>query len=98
MFSAFVTTSCLPRGPSMVPFALTTSNSGTRCLADLLLIQSTILVTYVLVILFRYRPELPLVLRGVSCDVRPREKIGICGRTGAGKVLQLCQPLCAFPC
>ncbi|KAK1940463.1 ABC transporter C family member 2 [Phytophthora citrophthora] len=33
----------------------------------------------------KYRPELPLVLRGVSMDVRGGEKVGICGRTGAGK-------------
>ncbi|KAI1318942.1 hypothetical protein EDD11_005376 [Mortierella claussenii] len=33
----------------------------------------------------RYRPGLDLVLRGVSCSIRPYEKIGICGRTGAGK-------------
>ncbi|KAF9359851.1 hypothetical protein BGX26_011228 [Mortierella sp. AD094] len=33
----------------------------------------------------RYRPGLELVLRGVNCSIRPREKIGICGRTGAGK-------------
>uniref|UniRef100_H3GAE6 Uncharacterized protein n=1 Tax=Phytophthora ramorum TaxID=164328 RepID=H3GAE6_PHYRM len=33
----------------------------------------------------KYRPELPLVLRGVSLDVAAGEKIGICGRTGAGK-------------
>ncbi|KAG7393123.1 hypothetical protein PHYPSEUDO_012459 [Phytophthora pseudosyringae] len=33
----------------------------------------------------KYRPELPLVLRGVSLDVRGGEKVGICGRTGAGK-------------
>ncbi|KAG8813820.1 hypothetical protein FRC19_002163 [Serendipita sp. 401] len=32
-----------------------------------------------------YRPGLPLVLHGVSFDVQPGEKIGICGRTGAGK-------------
>ncbi|KAF8934648.1 hypothetical protein BGZ52_003729 [Haplosporangium bisporale] len=33
----------------------------------------------------RYRPGLELVLRGVSCSIRAHEKIGICGRTGAGK-------------
>ncbi|KAF9941830.1 hypothetical protein BGZ67_003920 [Mortierella alpina] len=33
----------------------------------------------------RYRPGLELVLRGVTCSIRPHEKIGICGRTGAGK-------------
>ncbi|KAF9586459.1 hypothetical protein BGW38_004536 [Lunasporangiospora selenospora] len=33
----------------------------------------------------RYRPGLELVLRGVSCSIRSYEKIGICGRTGAGK-------------
>ncbi|KAG2004853.1 ATP-binding cassette transporter [Coprinopsis cinerea AmutBmut pab1-1] len=32
-----------------------------------------------------YREGLPLVLKGVSFDVRPREKVGIVGRTGAGK-------------
>lgn len=33
----------------------------------------------------RYRPELPLVLKGLTVDIKPREKIGVCGRTGAGK-------------
>eukprot|EP00644_Phytophthora_capsici_P008365 jgi/Phyca11/114358/e_gw1.26.296.1 len=33
----------------------------------------------------RYRPELPLVLRGVNMDIVAGEKVGICGRTGAGK-------------
>jgi ATP-binding cassette subfamily C (CFTR/MRP) protein 1 len=28
---------------------------------------------------------LPLVLHGVTMSVRGREKVGICGRTGAGK-------------
>ncbi|XP_076041208.1 ATP-binding cassette sub-family C member 3-like [Oratosquilla oratoria] len=33
----------------------------------------------------RYRPNLDLVLKGVSFEVQPREKIGVVGRTGAGK-------------
>lgn len=33
----------------------------------------------------RYRPELALVLRDISMTIKPREKIGVCGRTGAGK-------------
>ena len=33
----------------------------------------------------RYRPELPLALRGVSCTIEPRAKVGIVGRTGSGK-------------
>ncbi|CAL8256487.1 unnamed protein product [Lota lota] len=33
----------------------------------------------------RYRPELDLVLKGISCDISSSEKIGIVGRTGAGK-------------
>ncbi|XP_041599047.1 ATP-binding cassette sub-family C member 2 isoform X2 [Vulpes lagopus] len=33
----------------------------------------------------RYRPELDLVLRGITCDIRSMEKIGVVGRTGAGK-------------
>ncbi|CAJ1988893.1 ABCC1 / ATP-binding cassette (ABC) protein [Leishmania donovani] len=33
----------------------------------------------------RYREGLPLVLRGVSFRIAPREKVGIVGRTGSGK-------------
>ncbi|PNW84295.1 hypothetical protein CHLRE_04g228650v5 [Chlamydomonas reinhardtii] len=33
----------------------------------------------------RYRPGLPLVLRGVSFKAEARDKIGVVGRTGAGK-------------
>ncbi|CAI9737156.1 resistance-associated 1-like [Octopus vulgaris] len=33
----------------------------------------------------RYRPGLDLVLRGITCKINSGEKIGIVGRTGAGK-------------
>ncbi|KAH9262238.1 hypothetical protein BASA82_000739 [Batrachochytrium salamandrivorans] len=36
-------------------------------------------------IMLRYRPDLPLVLSGVTFTVMPGQKIGIVGRTGAGK-------------
>jgi subfamily B ATP-binding cassette protein HlyB/CyaB len=34
---------------------------------------------------FRYRPEAPTVLQGVSLDIRPGEVIGVIGRSGSGK-------------
>ena len=33
----------------------------------------------------RYRPGLPLVLKGISCEIKAQEKVGVVGRTGAGK-------------
>ncbi|XP_047410098.1 ATP-binding cassette sub-family C member 2 [Sciurus carolinensis] len=33
----------------------------------------------------RYRPELDLVLKGINCDIKSTEKVGVVGRTGAGK-------------
>ncbi|KAG6543930.1 hypothetical protein Mapa_014771 [Marchantia paleacea] len=36
-------------------------------------------------VVMRYRPDLPPVLHGISLKIRPMEKIGVVGRTGAGK-------------
>ncbi|KAG9439107.1 hypothetical protein H6P81_019272 [Aristolochia fimbriata] len=36
-------------------------------------------------VVLRYRPELPPVLHGISFTISPSEKVGIVGRTGAGK-------------
>jgi ABC-type multidrug transport system fused ATPase/permease subunit len=36
-------------------------------------------------VVMRYRPELPPVLKGLSMSLSPGEKIGVIGRTGAGK-------------
>ena len=33
----------------------------------------------------RYREGLPLVLKGVSLDISPGQRVGIVGRTGSGK-------------
>ena len=33
----------------------------------------------------RYREDLDLVLKDISLDIKPHEKIGVVGRTGAGK-------------
>ncbi|KAL5432135.1 hypothetical protein PMIN07_008599 [Paraphaeosphaeria minitans] len=33
----------------------------------------------------RYRPGLDLVLKNINIDIKPNEKIGVVGRTGAGK-------------
>lgn len=33
----------------------------------------------------QYSKEAPYILRDISCDIQPKEKVGIVGRTGAGK-------------
>ena len=33
----------------------------------------------------RYDHHLPLVLRDLDIEIKPKEKVGIVGRTGAGK-------------
>lgn len=33
----------------------------------------------------RYRPELDLILKDINLHIKPKEKVGIVGRTGAGK-------------
>jgi len=48
----------------------------------------------------RYRPDLPRVLCGITLSINGGEKIGVCGRTGAGKssillaLLRLADPEC----
>lgn len=40
----------------------------------------------------RYQENLPLVLNKISCTIRPKEKIGIVGRTGSGSSVGGSQP------
>lgn len=36
-------------------------------------------------LVIKYAPDLPSVLQGVSFDIKPRERVGLVGRTGSGK-------------
>jgi ATP-binding cassette subfamily C (CFTR/MRP) protein 2 len=42
-------------------------------------------LTLVGLLQIRYRPDLPMVLKGMSCVIHPGEKVGVVGRTGSGK-------------
>ena len=53
-----------------------------RLTLTLTLTTLTLTLTLTLTRCVRYRPELPLALRGVSCAIEPRSKVGIAGRTG----------------
>ena len=47
----------------------------------------------------KYRPDTEVVIKDLSVDIKPGEKIGIVGRTGSGKstlCLSLCRVLEAF--
>lgn len=37
----------------------------------------------------RYKPELPLAMQDVTLNIKPGQKVGICGRTGSGKSTML---------
>ena len=41
----------------------------------------------------KYRPDTPLILKNINLEIKPGEKIGVCGRTGSGKSTML---LCLF--
>lgn len=62
---------------------------GLRALASLFLVSCQSLSAFLQVefqdVKMRYRPGLPLVLRGLSVRVEPESRVGVVGRTGAGK-------------
>ncbi|EIW82695.1 multidrug resistance-associated ABC transporter [Coniophora puteana RWD-64-598 SS2] len=68
----------LPQEPPAVvetsrPPAYWPSNTGST---DLISVEDLVV---------KYAPELPPVLRGVSFSLKPRERVGLLGRTGSGK-------------
>lgn len=36
-------------------------------------------------VFMKYRPELPYILKDINLDIKPHQRYGFCGRTGAGK-------------
>lgn len=49
-------------------------------------------------VVMRYRPGLPPVLKGITMEIKGGEKIGVVGRTGAGKVCVSAASVHLVPC
>ncbi|KAH7620070.1 putative ABC transporter C family member 10 [Nannochloris sp. 'desiccata'] len=62
-----------PEAPEIVPFRRPLPDWPSR---GAISVQSLVV---------RYRPELDPVLKGITFQVKPKEKIGVVGRTGCGK-------------
>lgn len=43
------------------------------------------LINFVNFLQIRYRPNAPLVLKGITCSIEAGQRIGVVGRTGSGK-------------
>ncbi|CAL2028389.1 unnamed protein product [Caenorhabditis brenneri] len=81
--SFFALDSCISSVERMRDFAVnSTERTGTRSVPRSWPQQGEIIIENLSI---RYRTELDLVLRGISLTINPGEKIGIVGRTGAGK-------------
>ncbi|EGT36872.1 hypothetical protein CAEBREN_28213 [Caenorhabditis brenneri] len=81
--SFFALDSCISSVERMRDFAVSsTERTGTRSVPRSWPQQGEIIIKN---LSLRYRSELELVLRGISVTINPGEKIGIVGRTGAGK-------------
>ncbi|EGT35163.1 hypothetical protein CAEBREN_19130 [Caenorhabditis brenneri] len=81
--SFFALDSCISSVERMRDFAVSsTERIGTRSVPRSWPQQGEIIIKN---LSLRYRSELDLVLRGISLTINPGKKIGIVGRTGAGK-------------